>query len=73
MQAQDYEWFKENYASIYKKYGDTYVAIKNKKILGNYPSYAEGVKQTQKSEEIGTFIVQHCNGNETCYTNYIFQ
>ena len=71
MQSQDYEWFLSNYSDIFEKYGDTYLAIKNQKVLGSYPSYAEGVRQTQKHEELGTFIVQHCNGNETGYTNYI--
>ena len=71
MLSQDYEWFLKNYSTIFDQYGDTYVAIKNQKILGNYSSYAECVRSTSKSEKMGTFIVQHCNGNESGYTNYI--
>lgn len=71
MQDKDFDWFLEHYDELYKEYGDAYIAIKNGKVLGVYSSYAEGVRKTQATEEIGTFIVQHCNGNETGHTNYI--
>lgn len=70
-QIQDFQWFKENYESISKEYGISYIAIKNKEILGAYLTYGEGVKETQKTEALGTFIVQHCNGEESGYTGYI--
>lgn len=70
-QDKDFEWFLENYDGFYKKYGDSYIAIKDKKVLGVYDNLLDGVTQTQKKEPIGTFIVQHCNGDETGYTNYI--
>ena len=51
--------------------GVSYLAIKNKTVLGSYSSYAEALHETEKSEPIGSFIIQFCNGNETGYTNYI--
>ena len=71
MLLRDYEWFLENYSAIFEKYGDTYVAIKDGNILGNYNSYAECVREISKTEKLGTFIVQHCDGKETGYTSYI--
>lgn len=50
--------FKEHYADFQKKYGESFIAIKNKKILGVYDSYGNGVRETAKTEELGTFIVQ---------------
>ena len=70
-QAQDFKWFKENYEKLSQQYGTSYVVVKNKKILGAYPTYADGVHETEKSEPLGTFIVQHCNGDESGYTGYI--
>ena len=70
-QDRDFQWFLENYDDIYKKYGDCYVAIKDKTILGVYKSASEGVTETQKTEELGSFIVQHCNGSKSGHTNYI--
>ena len=71
LQDLDYEWFLENYDRLFAEYGDAYLAIKNKSVLGRYDSYAEAVYETEKTEELGSFIVQHCNGNETGYTDYI--
>lgn len=71
MQKDDFKWFLKNYDDLFKKYGSTFLAIKDKKVLGSYSSYADGVNQTLKSEPLGTFIVQFCNGNESAYTNYI--
>lgn len=71
MLENEYKWFLENYDDLFVQYGTVYLAIKNKTVLGVYKSYAEGVKETLRKEDPGTFIVQQCNGNESAYTNYI--
>lgn len=71
LQHSDYEWFLANYDDLFKKYGVSYLAIKNKQVLGKYSSYAEGVHETEKTEPLGSFIVQFCNGNESGFTNRI--
>ena len=68
MQDEDFEWFIANYNDLFKEYGVSYLAIKNKAVLGVYDSYGDGVIETQKTEEPGTFIVQYCNGDESGYT-----
>lgn len=68
---EDYEWYLENYKQLFEEYGDSYVAIKNKKVIGVYNTYAEGVKNTEKTESIGSFIIQKCGQDETAFTNYI--
>ena len=71
MLENEYQWFLENYNDLFKQYGISFLAIKNRSVLGVYQSYAEGVKKTLQKEEAGTFIVQKCNGEESAYTNYI--
>lgn len=71
MQSSDYEWFLEHFSELFNKFGNRYVAIKNKTVLGAYSTYAEGVNTTLKTEQIGTFIVQLCGNDESAYTNYI--
>lgn len=71
MQASDFQWFLEHYSDLHDKYGDSYLAIKNKTVLGSYSSYADAVSSTSKVEQIGTFIVQFCNGVESAYTSHI--
>ena len=55
MQDNDFEWYIKNFDQLYELYGDKYIAIKNQRIIGIYDSCAEGVRETSKKEEIGTF------------------
>ncbi len=71
MQESDFKWFLENYNELFKQFGEVYLAIKNKTVLGSYNSYAEGVLSTMKEEPLGSFIVQKCGRDESAYTNYI--
>lgn len=71
MQETDFKWFLDNYDNLFHEYGPGYLSIKDKRVLGHYKTYAEGVKNTAKTEKIGTFIVQLCDGTEAAYTNYI--
>ena len=66
--SEDFAWFKEHYTDFQKKYGESFIAIKNKKILGVYDSYGNGVK----TEELGTFIVQECSPDYNVYQWNIF-
>ena len=70
-QDKDYKWFLDHYDELYKKYGTSYIAIKEKTVLGTYSSYQEAVDKTKETEQLGSFIVQLCNGDESAYTNYI--
>lgn len=65
--SEDFAWFKERYTDFQKKYGESFIAIKNKKILGVYDSYGNGVRETVKTEELGTFIVQECSPGYNVY------
>lgn len=61
---KEYKWFVENKEQLYNKYGDSYVAIKNRKVLGKYKSFAEGVNKTKMKEKLGTFIVQRLSRDD---------
>ena len=65
----DFNWFLNNYDRLYKKYGHKFLVIKNKTVLGAYDSVRQALDHT--NEEIGTFIVQECNGDESAYTAQI--
>ena len=71
MQEEDFKWFLKNHDELFRIYGNTYLAIKNKQVIGTYASYAEAVKHTLETENLGTFIVQKCTGTADGYTNQI--
>lgn len=70
-QKNDFSWFLRNYNNLYQRYGHSFLVIKDNHILGSYTNTTEALRETLKSEEIGTFIIQECNGDESGYTNYI--
>ena len=71
MQERDFKWFLDHYDELYRQYGVSFLAIKKERVLGKYDSYAEAVRKTLESEDIGSFIVQKCDGTEAAFTNYI--
>ena len=71
MQIEDFNWFVENHKRLYQKYGDCYLAIKNKCVLGVYSNTPEAVRATLETEQKGTFIVQKVTESSDCYTAYV--
>ena len=67
----DFEFFLDNYDKFYKTYGYCYIAIRFKEILGVYKSISEAVDILSNQYELGEYIIQECNGDESGYTNYI--
>lgn len=68
---EDFGWFVDNYNSIFTQYGHKQIVVKDKKVIGVYDSIKEAIEKTCLTEEMGTFIVQECDGSESAYTNYI--
>ena len=71
MQDEDFKWFTENLPRLYGQYGDCFLAIKGKKVLGAYETRHEGIAKTGEIEEPGTFIVQQCGPDPSVYTKRI--
>ena len=70
MQADDFKWFVEHYDELFEKYGMSYLAIKDRSVLGSFDSPKAAISAVSKEYPLGSFIIQLCNGNESGYTNY---
>jgi hypothetical protein len=70
-QQTDYTWFSENFYMLYQRYGNSYLVIKNKTILGSYNSFSEAYHDTIKTESFGTFIIQRVCDNQEDLTEYV--
>lgn len=66
---KDFNWFVDNYDNLYKKYGHKFLVIKNEAVIGAFDSVRQAVDNT--TEELGTYIIQECNGDSSAYTNNI--
>lgn len=71
LRHSDFQWFVKNHKPLYEIYGEAYLAIKNKLVIGVYKSFAEGIHETEKREPLGTFIIQYNNGTPSGYTTCI--
>jgi hypothetical protein len=71
IQDTDFEWFLENYSELFKQYGEAYLVIKDEEVIGVYNDFNNAIDTTLLTEEIGTFIVQKCDGTESAYTLHI--
>lgn len=60
---ENFEWFLEQYNELSELYGDSFIVIKDRQVINTYTTYAEAVLETQKTESLGTFIVQECRKN----------
>lgn len=68
--TENYKWFIDNLESLWAQYGHKWLAIKDKKIIGVYDTFAEGVEVTEKTEKRGTFNVQECMPDKDYLTWY---
>lgn len=60
-QDSDYKWFCDNITKLFADYGYSFLAIKNKKVLGSYTSIVDGINDMKsKKNKLGTFIIQRC-------------
>jgi ABC-type Zn uptake system ZnuABC Zn-binding protein ZnuA len=60
MSKENFEFYRANLDELLKKYRDSFVVIKNKAVIGAHGSFEEAYEETIKTEELGTFIIQHC-------------
>ena len=65
---KEFEYYLAHQAELVEKYRDKYVAIKGGKVLGAYDNELAAVAETQKTEELGTFLVQLVTEGRDAYT-----
>ena len=70
MQDQDFDYFLENMQTLYKAYGDKFVAVKNQTILGVYDTFNDALDTTLRTEELGTFLIQEIFNDEEKMMHY---
>lgn len=62
---------QRNLLELEKRYGDKYIVIKGKRVIGDYPSWEAALNDMKGKEEIGTFIIQLCTSDKSKTTAII--
>lgn len=61
---KNYVFFMENIEDLYEEYGDSFLVIKDQRVVGAYLTYQIAVDEAIKIYKPGTFIVQKCAENQ---------
>lgn len=68
-QSEDFKWFVENLKTLYDKYPDKYLVIQDEEVVGDGNTFEEALNNAlSKGCELGTFIIQQCGKDQSCYT-----
>jgi hypothetical protein len=68
MIKNDFEFFKKNQSNLFKKYGDSYLVIKDEQILFSGKNIEECMDFANDNKlELETFIIQKCGKDENAY------
>jgi len=65
---EEFEYYIAHQSDFVSKFAGNFVVLKNNEVLGVYGSEIEAYQETQKNEEIGTFLIQFVNPGEENYT-----
>ncbi|MBU0494384.1 MAG: hypothetical protein KKB13_21245 [Chloroflexi bacterium] len=65
---KEFDYYVEHQDELVKSYADKYIVLKNETVLGAYDSLQEAIRETTKTEELGTFLVQKVEPGKTNYT-----
>ena len=55
---KDFAYYLEHQDEMVEKYDGKYVVIRDGQVLGDYDDELTAITETQKSQELGTFLVQ---------------
>lgn len=68
MLEKEFDFYLKNQEQLVKEYEGKFIVIKNQSVIGSYSSHHEAYDETIKTEELGTFLIQHCLPGSDSYT-----
>lgn len=69
---KEFKYYIENQDELLKKYQGKYIVIKGEKVIGAYNTSSEAYSESQKTNKIGTFLIQFCSPGTTSYKQTFF-
>ena len=65
---KEFKYYIKNQKALVKKYNGKFIVIKNEKVIGSYDDELTAIRETSKTEKLGTFLVQKCEPGSESYT-----
>lgn len=65
---REFNFYLSKQDEFVKDHNEEWVVIKGDEVLGFYLDQLQAISETQKTHQLGTFMVQHISKGETEYT-----
>jgi len=65
---QEFDYYLKNQTELVKQYEGKFIVIKDQKVVGVFDSELEAYTEMQKTEDLGTFLIQQCTPGKESYT-----
>jgi hypothetical protein len=64
----EFQYFKAHLRDLVSKYGGKFVVIQGEQVIAVYEDELKAIRETAKTHELGTFLVQKCELDPEVYT-----
>lgn len=68
MLEKEFEYYLKNQKDLVSKYQGKFIVIKNQEVIGAFDSEIEAYTEIQKTEKLGSFLIQQCTPGKESYT-----
>ena len=68
MLPEEFQYYLDHQSELLKKYNGKFIVIKDEHVIGSYNSQSEAYDESIKTNELGTFLIQHCLPGSDGYT-----
>lgn len=68
----EYSYFIKNKENLLKSFLNRFIVIINDKVVGDYDSQGEALKEASKKYKVGTFLIQKVSPDDTDTTQKFF-
>jgi hypothetical protein len=68
MLQNEFNYFKDNFDKLVAQYQFKYIVIKDQEVKFSSDTFEESLKFGNDNFSSGTFIVQFCGKDQSCYT-----
>lgn len=68
MLEQEFQYYLSHQSELIEKYNGRFIVIVGESVIGDYTSEASAFFETEKTNEVGTFLIQYCEPGEGAYT-----
>jgi len=71
MLEDDFKFFVDHQDELAREYVGQYLIIKDKQVVGHYPSFENAYHRGVEQYGLGNFLIQECQLGKGCYTAYV--